>query len=182
MLTVRSIRRADNRGQERERLFDGCVAAGLAHGFLDRALRATHDDTVRPVADRLAVARTEDRVARLVAEHDVDAEAVRRQRAVRAERIDRIRFDVHRLRLDVAGREQRRDELVAGRMAIERVVERFRRRRAGGGEHEQRRAEGWLENVVFHARLQVVHTYYRVFQQVPCARWTMDARPRGRDG
>lgn len=155
MLAARSVRRADDRGQERECLLDGGVAAGLAHGFLDRALRAAYDDAVGPVADRRAVARTEDRVVRLVAEHDIDAEAVGRQRVVRAERIDRVRFDVHRLRLDVAGGEQRCDELVAGRMAVERVVERFRRRGAGGGgrEHEQRRAEGWLENVVFHARL-----------------------------
>ncbi|ABA51172.1 hypothetical protein BURPS1710b_1629 [Burkholderia pseudomallei 1710b] len=131
-------RRADDRRQKRKRILDHRLAARRAHLRLHRLLRAPDDDPICPVADRLAVAMREERVVRLVAEHDVDGETVGAQRAVRAERIHRVRLDVHRLRADRAARDERRDERVARRRTVERGVERLRIGGRGGRGRKRR--------------------------------------------
>ena len=111
---------------------DGRAAAGPDR-CLDAIGRTQHHGTVSGIGERLAVALSKQGIAFLIADDGEHMKPERRQIRVRRgiERVDRVRFDMRRMRVDQALRFQSANEIARGTVAMQRLVQRRGERRHG---------------------------------------------------
>jgi hypothetical protein len=124
---IASLRAAeDDREHKGNDLPHDSVAAGLPYARFHVLGGAHYHRAIGGICNGLAASLFEYRVAVFIPENGVDAKTESRQVAVvcRFECIDRVRFDTHRLRIDISIGHERSDERVRVRFAVELSVER----------------------------------------------------------